>query len=151
MNGWEGFLSRISQDNRMEFFMAAFTLKLVAKTKMQEYIKHITISSNLVDLLFWIKNNDLTCALFSSLKLTSVPDNTASVTGPRLLPCLRKRMFGLRLQWQDNEKGRLGCCMSTCVPMCNLVCGHDLWGCYILHNGHRLLGCESYLGPAAAS
>lgn len=35
MNGWAGFLSRISQDSRIEFFMAAFTLKLVAKTKVQ--------------------------------------------------------------------------------------------------------------------
>lgn len=98
MNGWEGFLSRISQDNRMEFFMAAFTLKLVAKTRMQGHMKHITISSSLVYLLFWSKNNNLTCALISSLKLASVPDNTVSVIGPRLLPCFRKRMFGLRLQ-----------------------------------------------------
>lgn len=36
MNGWEGFLSRISQDNRMEFFMAAFTRKLVAKTRREK-------------------------------------------------------------------------------------------------------------------
>lgn len=36
VNGWVGFLSRISQDSRMEFFMAAFTLKLVAKTVAQK-------------------------------------------------------------------------------------------------------------------
>lgn len=36
VNGWVGFLSRISQDSRMEFFMAAFTLKLVAKTESQK-------------------------------------------------------------------------------------------------------------------
>lgn len=44
MNGWEGFLSRISQDNRIEFFMAAFTLKLVAKTKVQKDIKQINMN-----------------------------------------------------------------------------------------------------------
>lgn len=52
VNGWEGFLSRISQDNRMEFFMAAFTLKLVAKTRIQEYMRHKTISSSFGLLLF---------------------------------------------------------------------------------------------------
>lgn len=36
VKGWVGFLSRISQDSRMEFFMAAFTLKLVAKTESQK-------------------------------------------------------------------------------------------------------------------
>lgn len=36
VKGWEGFLSRTSQDNRMEFFMAAFTRKLVAKTRREE-------------------------------------------------------------------------------------------------------------------
>lgn len=40
VNGWAGFLSRISQDSRTEFFMAAFTLKLVAKTKEQKTNKH---------------------------------------------------------------------------------------------------------------
>lgn len=52
VNGWEGFLSRISQDNRMEFFMAAFTLKLVAKTRIQEYMRHKTINSSFGLLLF---------------------------------------------------------------------------------------------------
>lgn len=36
VKGWAGFLSRISQDSRTEFFMAAFTRKLVAKTKVQK-------------------------------------------------------------------------------------------------------------------
>lgn len=37
VKGRAGFLSRISQDSRTEFFMAAFTLKLVAKTEAQKY------------------------------------------------------------------------------------------------------------------
>ena len=35
-----GFLSLISQDSRTEFFMAAFTLKLVAKTKVHRKKKN---------------------------------------------------------------------------------------------------------------
>lgn len=49
VNGWAGFLSLISQDSRMEFFMAAFTLKLVAKTtkdKNKTNVSMIPVSSN---------------------------------------------------------------------------------------------------------
>lgn len=66
VNGWAGFLSRISQDSRTEFFMAAFTLKLVAKTAAQKYKtnKH-EYDSSLSESLFWSKSNGLTCLSFS--------------------------------------------------------------------------------------
>lgn len=72
VNGWEGFLSRISQDNRMEFFMAAFTRKLVANTGMAKDMKHIGINSSLVHLFSSSKVYDLTFSSFSSLNLSSL-------------------------------------------------------------------------------
>ena len=106
-------------------------------------------------------------SLSTSLKLAICSyQHTVNPTGqgilaqdPRLLPCFGKRTLGLRLQWQDNEKGHLGCChqtlsvwMSVCVCVCvsvnvglvHRICTNALLGsvCCILSDEDGLLGSE---------
>lgn len=63
VKGWAGFLSRISQERSTEFFMAAFTRKLVAKTtaKNKEKKKSSTCELSPLDQM-----QCLTCLLQAS-------------------------------------------------------------------------------------
>lgn len=118
VKGWAGFLSLISHDSSTEFFIAAFTLKLVAKTKKKKQKPNVL--NSLLEYLLFCCTSFLPGrhSLQTTYRISSFQHTEPDL---RLLPWFGKMMLGLGRQWQDNDKGHLNDVISWCVLECVCV------------------------------